>query len=256
VELPVEKSESMIKLYDEDSGSWRFVSARDLEDLFLAFMKSRSFSTMEGNLTLDVGCGKCKRGDIGVDLQRSPEVDVICDAQLLPFRDNSFGTVFSSHVLDHLEDPELALLDWCRVARRKLVIYLPWKNGFLFSKVRSVCHKNKSKGNVLLLHRWSFSKGWFYKFGRKYGLNVQAKYSDSFVFPSEMEVQILPRALKMAAPSAHYTVRCPQADDISCKNSLNCEVSACPVYLQAKHRDTSTPATSAETTAKSHIKTR
>jgi hypothetical protein len=41
-------------------------------------------------VTLDVGCGKHKRGDIGIDYSRDSEADIIADACYLPFKDEVF----------------------------------------------------------------------------------------------------------------------------------------------------------------------
>jgi hypothetical protein len=40
---------------------------------------------------LDVGCGKNKRAEIGIDRFKSKGVDVVADMHFLPFRDGTFG---------------------------------------------------------------------------------------------------------------------------------------------------------------------
>jgi len=44
-------------------------------------------------LALDVGCGKQKRGDIGVDYSRNSEADVIADAHYLLFKDKVLSSI-------------------------------------------------------------------------------------------------------------------------------------------------------------------
>jgi ubiquinone/menaquinone biosynthesis C-methylase UbiE len=129
-------------------------------------------------MILDVGCGNAKRGSIGVDTRKTEAIDVVADAHYLPFKNGSFWLVVSSHVLEHLGDPEKALLEWLRVARNRVVVTLPWRNGFL------------SRGSHDSQHKWSFNKAWFGSFGRKHGLRVWTTYQQVFVFPSELKVEI------------------------------------------------------------------
>jgi len=48
------------------------------------------------------------------------------DALALNYPDKYFGAVIASHVLEHLEDPESALVEWQRVADRVYVIVPRW----------------------------------------------------------------------------------------------------------------------------------
>jgi len=111
-------------------------------------------------MILDVGCGNAKRGHIGVDTRKTSAADVLADAHYMPFKNDSFWLVVSSHVLEHLDDPEGALLEWLRVAKNRVVVTLPWRNGFL------------SRTSHDPRHKWSFNKKWFGRFGRKHGLKV------------------------------------------------------------------------------------
>lgn len=54
-------------------------------------------------------------------------VDVVAPGDELPFEDNSYDFVFSSHVLEHFPDPIRALREWQRVARRYVVCVVPHK---------------------------------------------------------------------------------------------------------------------------------
>jgi len=73
---------------------------------------------------LDIGCGKKPYLEIfknkvssyiGLDLK---EGDVIGSALDLPFPDESFDTVFSSQVLEHVEDPFLMMREVTRVLKK------------------------------------------------------------------------------------------------------------------------------------------
>ena len=54
-------------------------------------------------------------------------VDVVSEGDNLPFDDNSFDFVLSSHVLEHFYDPIKAILEWQRVARKYVFIIVPHK---------------------------------------------------------------------------------------------------------------------------------
>jgi SAM-dependent methyltransferase len=58
---------------------------------------------------------------------RPAKVDVVAPGDELPFDDDSYDFVFSSHVLEHFPDPIRALLEWQRVARRYVVAVVPHK---------------------------------------------------------------------------------------------------------------------------------
>ena len=47
-------------------------------------------------------------------------------AEFLPFRDEVFDIVFSSHMLEHLDDPAAALAEFKRVSRKYVHVILPF----------------------------------------------------------------------------------------------------------------------------------
>lgn len=69
-------------------------------------------------MILNIGAGKTEFGDIRLDIYRSPTVDLVADAELLPFRDNSFNLVYSRNVLEHLPNPLSALREQRRVCSK------------------------------------------------------------------------------------------------------------------------------------------
>lgn len=83
---------------------------------------------------LDLGCGdeKVHSDATGVDIRQTQAVDMILDiAQKLPFPDDEFDYVFSSHALEHLDgDLNRVVAEWVRVIREGgfLVLYLPHKD--------------------------------------------------------------------------------------------------------------------------------
>jgi SAM-dependent methyltransferase len=60
--------------------------------------------------------------------RRSAKVDVVAPGDDLPFADNSYDFVFSSHVIEHFPDPIKALQEWVRVARRYVVVIAPHRD--------------------------------------------------------------------------------------------------------------------------------
>lgn len=98
-------------------------------------------------LTLDVGCGEHKRGNIGVDCRKVAGVDYVVDLnkELLPFADGSFETVVSYHLVEHLKFPELTIKEMVRVAK---------KNVMIVTHHRFSSDARKVKGDPYLNKRW------------------------------------------------------------------------------------------------------
>jgi len=51
--------------------------------------------------TLDVGCGKRKRGTVNIDLDRRVRPDILCDMLFLPFRREAFSRIILTFVVEH-----------------------------------------------------------------------------------------------------------------------------------------------------------
>ncbi len=93
-------------------------------------------------LTLDVGCGIYPKGDVNTDLirreQKIPNF-VVADAHNLPFKDGSFGLVYSSHVIEHVTNPTIMFNELCRVTKAKMIVRCPHRFG---SGAKRVSHIN------------------------------------------------------------------------------------------------------------------
>jgi ubiquinone/menaquinone biosynthesis C-methylase UbiE len=90
---------------------------------------------------LDVACGSFPKGDINCDLFigkdniqqiEGYEMDVTTipnfiqsDCQKLPFPNDSFEILIASHVLEHLDYPMNALIEFKRVSSFKVIIGVP-----------------------------------------------------------------------------------------------------------------------------------
>lgn len=69
---------------------------------------------------LDLGCGntKIKSEAIGIDLL-SPYADMRLDARLMPFYDNEhFDFIYSSHLLEEIQNTEATLKEWLRIIKK------------------------------------------------------------------------------------------------------------------------------------------
>jgi ubiquinone/menaquinone biosynthesis C-methylase UbiE len=79
------------------------------------------------DLILDVGCDwnpffveGCEV--VHVDVGRGDHLEVVCDAQHLPFRDKCFSMVYASHVIEHCKNPLLAAMEFKRVANTRVMV--------------------------------------------------------------------------------------------------------------------------------------
>lgn len=143
-------------------------------------------------MILDVGCGSeagnrplLKEDVLHIDLQVTDFnkffVDVRCDAQRLPFKNNSFDEVFCSHIIEHVKNPFLLLKELKRISKGLVTIKCPHRF--------SMTAKNP-------LHINYFNVTWFVntleKMKVKY--NVRFDYAPRFLFlsfPRELIVKFL-----------------------------------------------------------------
>jgi len=129
---------------------------------------------------LDLGCGlsKIRTDAIGIDLY-CPAADMNGDARILDnYPNDYFDYVFSSHLLEEIDNTEMTIREWLRILKPggNLVLYQADKNVY-YSFGDSRCNKNHKHhftkdelwdiinkiGNVKLLHiqdpigeEWSF----------------------------------------------------------------------------------------------------
>lgn len=94
-------------------------------------------------LVLDVGCGVTPHGTVNMDfIERGENLHVgavmnphaapnfiLADATHLPFKDAAFNVVYSSHVIEHVPDPQMMFSEICRVASKRAIIRCPHKRG-------------------------------------------------------------------------------------------------------------------------------
>ncbi|MCW3980084.1 MAG: class I SAM-dependent methyltransferase [Candidatus Bathyarchaeota archaeon] len=136
-------------------------------------------------MILDVGCGRHKRGDVGVDLSRNSLADVIADAHHLPFRDESLDIVISHHMIEHLKKPEHSVKEMLRISKGQVKIVCPHRFGH-YAKI-APDHIN------------FFNKRWFGRLAGKLNVkeNVRTIFEPAIYFglfglfmrPSELVVE-------------------------------------------------------------------
>lgn len=117
---------------------------------------------------LDVGCGLKPCGDVNCDLFtnnvniQSVSNFVKCSAMNLPFTDQCFETVFSSHVIEHVPDPFLMFKELMRVSSKELLIRCPHKDG---------------SGAHVPGHLSFFDFDWFLNEAKKYNIECKCRIS-------------------------------------------------------------------------------
>lgn len=151
---------------------------------------------------LDVGCGCYPTGTVNCDLyvkdigHRSTdkaargsvgrminpkhiENFVLCDSQHLPFRDNTFKLVFSSHVVEHLSNPQLFLHELIRVSSSRVTIECPHRLG---DRIQHPFHQYLYKP----FHIQHLNKAWFNAACKCENVESRITYSSYYCLPHEV----------------------------------------------------------------------
>ncbi len=67
---------------------------------------------------LDIGCSHHKLpGWIGVDIEPSPDVDIVADFHSLPFKDSSIDIILTLHTREHVADPLKCISEMYRIIK-------------------------------------------------------------------------------------------------------------------------------------------
>lgn len=105
--------------------------------------QAREYCNAVGKPLLNVGAGTSRSsvraavlgptlwGDVNIDLAApegppGPDRVTYGDATKLPYPDKYFGAVVASHVLEHIDRPDLAVAEWRRIADKMFVIVPVW----------------------------------------------------------------------------------------------------------------------------------
>lgn len=74
-------------------------------------------------IMLDVGCGAAKhKGCIGIDLRKLKGVDVVADANKLPFKNDCFDKIFLSHIVEHVSNLVTFMREVWRVGKNGALV--------------------------------------------------------------------------------------------------------------------------------------
>ncbi|MCM8758091.1 MAG: class I SAM-dependent methyltransferase, partial [Candidatus Omnitrophica bacterium] len=98
----------------------------------------------KGPRVIDIGCGGGQYVDylnkkgfftVGVDfineflssaLKYKREGHFVCaDAEVIPFKDKTFDTVFSSNLLEHIKDDNRIIKEFFRIAKSRIILIVP-----------------------------------------------------------------------------------------------------------------------------------
>ncbi len=76
-------------------------------------------------MNLNIGCGDLRYENLlGIDVRKTPAVDVQADIRKLPFKDNSIDNIVAEDVAEHFRRAELmvVLKEWHRVLKSNSVL--------------------------------------------------------------------------------------------------------------------------------------
>ncbi len=83
---------------------------------------------------VDIGAGPVRRGErvFGIDKTAGPEIDIVADAALLPFRETSVDGILSTGALKHMRGPRKAIAEMHRVLKPggRAYVAVPFLQGF------------------------------------------------------------------------------------------------------------------------------
>jgi len=86
-------------------------------------------------MNLNVGCGFDDWGDIRLNVSKyyhklKVQLNIMADAQNIPFRDKVFQKTRAFHILEHLPNWRKAVDEWCRVTLDEIELEIPIEHSF------------------------------------------------------------------------------------------------------------------------------
>lgn len=155
-----------------------------------------------GPLLLDLGCGgKKKDGHVGVDVRKTPAVDVVCDLarERWPWADSTVDGVYCSHMLEHV--PRMERVHFCNELWRVL------KPGAQAQIVTPHWASPRAYGDVT--HEWPPVTPWFWPYLNKEWRKLNGSHQDGMFdcdFDTTHGFSSAPRLNGMNADRVRYAV--------------------------------------------------
>lgn len=155
-------------------------------------------------LILEIGCGgkKVFPNSVGLDIRPIEGVDVVADARRLPFDDNYFDHVYSSHVIEHFSHQEVkdVLIEWIRVLKDGGIFELRCPDLRLRALIFALNPKKQDIINIYgeqdypeNQHRCGFSYGLLKKILLESGIIKITRINDGFkgvpFLPSDLHIK-------------------------------------------------------------------
>ena len=99
---------------------------------------------IEGKKVIDVGVGRLDTHDGAdpiCDYAEMHDKD-ICDATTMDaYQDDTFDTVYASHILEHLTDPITAIKNWLRICKKGGVVFISIPHRDLYERKKELPSK-------------------------------------------------------------------------------------------------------------------
>jgi len=147
-------------------------------------------------MKLDVGSGDRPAGDVNCDIfkDRTPHIRfrdnrviradnfIICDGQHLPFRNATFSETYSSHTIEHVDNPWLLLKEMLRVTNGTVIVKCP--------------HRFSKNAKFKPYHLNYFNSRWFKRVLKRFQVKVDSTYYYPFGYltfmrlPDELIIEI------------------------------------------------------------------
>ena len=90
-------------------------------------------------MMLNAGSGHSMVGDIRLDIEPYPEVNLVGDIQDIGLPDKHVDESICISVLEHVPDPYKAVRELCRVTKSRIVIEIPVNSDLRKDMVRILC---------------------------------------------------------------------------------------------------------------------
>ena len=148
---------------------------------------------------LDVGCKEKPKGKINVDIVDYSETVknfVLANGENLPFESNSFWSVYSSHAIEHTNNPSKFLSELIRVSKQYVILKCPYFYAESLKKLNDVVFRVSNSAVITGEHKYMFRKKWFLREFKKYNITYIMKLRGTYPFllffaiPKEIVIQI------------------------------------------------------------------